>query len=227
MATNTTTDPYHLQKLPVEYWPIEKVKPYEKNTKVHSQQHIAKLKASIAADGLFDPLIVDMDGEIIAGHGRFTALVELGQKVVPVRHAAHLSKTQAAAARISHNKTASTDYDSGAMAEEMRMLMEADDVDIGVLGFDEHELEFLVEDLGEMNLNAISEDLDQDIDEQDAETKSKVAATDASDEKLVKAFGFNQVPIDTVKHIRRFMADIEAETGKTGVEAFVEWVSER
>lgn len=223
MNNTHTSDPYGLVKLPTEMWPIDRVKPYAKNTKVHSQAHVAKLKKSIAADGLFDAMIVDYDGVIIAGHGRFEALVGLGHTTVPVKHAAHLTKNQADAARIAHNKTASTEYDSGFMAEELQRLSEADDVDLGALGFEEHELDFLVEDLGDMNVDAISTDLDADIDRQDEETEQKVAATDASSERLVKALGFNAIPIAGVKAVRRFMAQIEADTGLTGADAFVEF----
>lgn len=159
--------------------------------------------------------------------GAFGALVGLGHVTVPVKHAAHLSKNQADAARIAHNKTASTDYDSGFMADELRRLSEADDVDLGALGFDDHELEFLVEDLGDMDVGAISTDLDADIDAQEAETEDKVRATDASEERIGKAFGFPAIPIAAVKDVRRFIADIEAETGKAGADAFVEWVRAR
>ena len=226
MAT-TNHAPYRLPTLPVEYWDIDKVKPYERNAKVHSQAHIDKLKASIAADGLFDPLIVDHDGEIIAGHGRFAALVALGQQKVPVRRAAHLSKTQAAAARISHNKTASTEYDSGMLAQEMQDLMDADDVDMEALGLDGRELEMLVEDLGDMNMEAISPELDQDFDDQERETAEKVAATDESEVRVTKAFGFGSIPIAAVKHVRKFVAEIEEETGMKGGEAFANWVTAR
>lgn len=226
MVTNTT-DPYDLVKLPTVLWDIDKVLPYAKNTKVHSKEHIKKLQASIQQDGLFDALIVDMDGVIIAGHGRFEALVGLGHTKVPVKHAAHLTKNQADAARIAHNKTASTEYDSGFMSEELLRLSQADDVDVTALGFDDHELDFLVEDLGDMNVDAISENLDKDIDEQEKETAEKVAATDASDEKIVKAFGFNAIPISAVKAVRRFMAEIEEETGMKGADAFVNWVETR
>lgn len=222
-----TNDPYGLVKLPTEMWGIDRVKPYPKNTKVHSPAHIKKLQASIRADGLFDAIIVDHDGVIIAGHGRFEALVGLGHTQVPVKYAAHLSKNQADAARIAHNKTASTEYDSGFMAEELRRLSTVDDVDISALGFDDRELDFLVEDLGDLNMEAISKDLDQDIDAQDAETEAKVEATDASTEKLGKAFGFTAIPIAAVKDVRRFMASVETETGKTGSDALVEWLSGR
>lgn len=223
MSNTHKNDPYNLIRLPLEMWEIDRVKPYERNNKIHTTQHIAKLKASIQADGLFDPIIVDFDGVIIAGHGRYAALVELGHKVVPVRYAAHLTKNQADAARIAHNKTSSNDYDSAALADEMRRLMDADDVDITVLGLDEHELDFLVEDLGDMNLSAISKNLDQDIDDQDEETKQKVSATDTSSEKLVKAMGFSVIPIASVRDVRKFIAEIEKKTGKSGADAFVEY----
>lgn len=227
MPTDTHTDPYNLVRLPTEMWGVDQIHTYDKNTKVHTRPHIKKLMSSIATDGLFDALIVDQDGVIIAGHGRFAALVELGHKFIPVKHAAHLSKNQADAARIAHNKTASTDYDSGLLAEEMKRLMLADDVDISVLGFDEAELNFMIDDLGVMNFDAISVNLDEDIDNQDAETGDKVRATDASDEKVVKALGFNAIPIADVKHVRRFIADIESQTGKVGAEAFAEFCRER
>lgn len=224
-----THDPYDLVNLPTELWEINKVKPYERNTKVHSKDHIRKLQASIKQDGLFDALIVDMDGVIIAGHGRFEALVGLGQTKVPVKHAAHLSKNQADAARIAHNKTASTDYDSGFMAEELRRLSEeAPEIDLEALGMDLKELEFLVEDdLGDMNMSAISTNLDEDIDDQEKETAEKVSATDASSEKIGKALGFGDIPISAVKAVRRFIAEIEEETGMKGSAAFVNWVEAR
>lgn len=221
------TDPYKLVDLPTEYWDIDKIIPYPKNTKVHAPDKQAKLKASIKADGLFEALILDKDGVIIAGHGRFKALVDLGQLKVPVKHAAHLSKNQADAARIAHNKTSSTDYESDFMAEELRRLADADDVDLHALGLDDHELDFLIEDLGEMNLDAISQALDDDVNQQDADTAEKVTATDASDERLAKVFGFNVIPIAAVKDVKRLIADMEAETGKTGHDAFVEWCRAR
>jgi hypothetical protein len=223
----SNTDPYKLVNLPTELWDIGDVKPYPKNTKVHPKEHIKRLKASIVEQGLFDPIIVDFEGVIIAGHGRWTALTELGQIKVPVRHAKHLTKDQADAARIAHNKTASTEYDSEFMAEEIRRLAESSEVDVQAIGLDENELDFLVDDLGDMNIDAISTDLDGDIDAQDQETAEKVKATDASSEKVAKILGFNSVPIAAVKHVRRFLADLEAETGLKGEEAFVEWVSSR
>lgn len=221
-----TTDPYDLVKLPTELWDIDKIKPYPKNTKVHSDLQIKKLQASIKADGLFDALIVDMDGYIIAGHGRFQALVGLGKTKVPVKYAAHLTKNQADAARIAHNALASTEYDSAFMSEELSRL-QAEDIDVHGLLLDDHAAQFVIDDLGDMNMDAISTDLNQDIDDQEKETAEKVSATDASDEKLAKAFGFGTIPIAAVKSVRAFVAEIEDETGLKGADAFVNWLNAR
>jgi hypothetical protein len=225
--TSNTHDPYNLADLKTEYWPIDKVFPYAKNTKVHSKAHIDKLKASIKADGLYDALIVDRQGVLIAGHGRFEAMKALKHLTVPVKWAKELTENQADAARISHNKTASTDYDSGFMAEELQRLSETGEIDLETLGFDDHELQFLVEDLGEMNVDGLSDDLDGDIDRQDAETEEKVTATDAGEESLSKILGFKSVPIASAKSVRRLIADLEEKTGLLGQQAFVKWCDSR
>lgn len=225
---NTSKDPYGLAKLPTELWDIDKIKPYARNTKVHSPAHINKLKKSIEADGLFDALIVDMDGEIIAGHGRFEALVSLGHTKVPVKHAAHLTKNQAAAARISHNKTASVEYDSGFLAEELAKLQGDPDIDMDGLGLEDQEFNMLVlGNIGEINDDAFSTDLALDIDNQEAETAEKVKQTDEGMESISKALGFSKISIADVKKLRAFIAEIEEETGMKGAEAFVNWLDAR
>jgi len=84
-----------------------------------------------------------------------------------------------------------------------------------------------IEDVGEPDLGAFADDLESDIDLQEQESKDKVEEIDASEEKIVKVLGFNSIPIAASKNVRRFMADIEAETGKEGAEAFVEWCNGR
>lgn len=219
-------DPYNLAELPIEQWNVSDLKPYERNTKVHDENHVIKLARSIKADGLYDAIIVDATGVIIAGHGRWAAVTKLGWAKVPVKVAKNLSKNQADAARIAHNKTSSTEYHSDYMAEELQRLAEADDVDVTVF-MDDHEIEMLIEDVGDMDMGALSTDLDADIDQQEQDSKDMVEQVDNSEEKIVKVLGFNSIPISASKEVRRFMADVEAETGKEGAEAFVEWCSGR
>jgi len=221
----TQTDPYNLSGISVEYWDADKIKVYERNTKVHPKSQIEALKKAIKEVGLLNPLVLDFDGVIIAGHGRYQALCELGQvRNIPVRVARSLSKAQADAARIADNKTASTEYDSSFMAEELARLAETGEVDLTALGLDDHELEFLSVDIGAPDLNAFSDDLDGDVDKQDAETADKVAAADRSERPISKVLGFTVIPIAHERAFRGFISKIEAETGKRGVEAWIEYI---
>jgi len=228
MADNTHThDPYGLQRLPVEMWTADRISPYAKNNKIHSRTDKDKTIASIREFGLINTLIVDVDGVLIAGHKRYACLLEMGHVEFPVRHAKHLTKNQADAARIADNKTQGTDYDSGFMAEEIARLSMVDDVDLGSLGLDDRELAFLTEDLGAMDLGGLAEDLDAELDAQDAETADKVAAVDTAMQPISKVFGFRGVPVAQVVLFKRFVAEVEGATGKKGAEAFTEWLNAR
>lgn len=227
MDTTYKLDPYGLQQLPVEMWTADKIHPYAKNNKVHSKEDIAQVKKSLEQFGLINTLVVDVDGVLIAGHKRFAALLEMGHVEFPVRHAKHLTKNQADAARIADNKTQGTEYDSGFLAEELARLSEADDVDLFALGLDDRELSFLTDDLSEMNVDGMAVDLDAEIDAQDQETADKVAAIDSAQTPLTKVFGFKTVPVSDIPKFSRFMAEIQDQTGKIGAAAFAEWLDAR
>ena len=68
------------QNLKIEYLETKELKRYERNVKIHTKKQIEKLKASIRSFGMVTPLIVDKENTIIAGHGRFQALEELGTR---------------------------------------------------------------------------------------------------------------------------------------------------
>ena len=57
----------------IEHWPLARLKPYERNPRLHSDDQVAKVAASIASYGWTVPLLVTEDGEVIAGHGRLLA----------------------------------------------------------------------------------------------------------------------------------------------------------
>jgi hypothetical protein len=220
-----THDPYGLQLLPTEMWTADRIHPYAKNNKIHSSADVEATIKSIREYGLFNPIIVDIDGIIIAGHKRFQCLLKMGHVEFPVKWAKHLSKNQADAARIADNKTQGTEYDSGFLAEELERLANADDVDLASLGLDDHELGFLTEDLGAMNMGGLAGDLDAEIDAQDAETAGKVAAVDDAMTPISKVFGFKAVPVRMEPLFKRFIAKIEDQTGKTGLDAFEGWLN--
>ena len=68
----------------VEQWPIEKLVPYAKNSRTHSDEQVAQIAASIKEWGFTSAILVDEDGAIIAGHGRVMAARKLGLASLPV-----------------------------------------------------------------------------------------------------------------------------------------------
>lgn len=127
-------------ELDVTLWPIENVKPYPKNPRVIPQSAIDKTAASIKQFKWRQPIVVDAEGVIIAGHTRRLAALQLGLKKVPVHVAKDMSEDEARAYRLADNRTADeTRWDMGALAEELKAL-DALDLDLKTLGFDPIEL---------------------------------------------------------------------------------------
>src|SRR3990172_9249254 len=90
----------------IELWPIDKLVPYERNARTHSDSQVAQIAASIAEFGFNSPILVDTNAGIIAGHGRLLAARKLGLTEVPVIILDHLSETQKRAYIIADNKLA-------------------------------------------------------------------------------------------------------------------------
>ena len=98
-----------MQKINVTYLPIEGIKPYDKNPRKNSKA-VEIVKKSINAFGFKNPIIIDKDNIIIAGHTRMQAAKELGYTEVPTINASELTPEQVNAFRIMDN--ASTEYAS-------------------------------------------------------------------------------------------------------------------
>lgn len=93
---------------------IQKLIPYAKNSRTHSDEQVSQIAASIKEFGWTNPILVDGDHGIIAGHGRLLAANRLGLTSVPVIELAHLTKTQKAALIIADNKLAlNSGWDTG------------------------------------------------------------------------------------------------------------------
>ena len=92
-------------KLKVEYIPIEDIKPYEKNAKIHTDEQIEQIKKSIEEFGMNDPIGIWRDNIIIEGHGRLMACKELGMTEVPVIRLDDLTDDQRKAYTLIHNQT--------------------------------------------------------------------------------------------------------------------------
>ena len=76
----------------IETWPIDRLRPYARNAKIHGTNQVAKIATSMAKFGWTVPCMVADDGELIAGHGRVLAAIMLGLKDVPVIRLSHLDE---------------------------------------------------------------------------------------------------------------------------------------
>src|SRR5262245_23119031 len=90
----------------IEMWPLSRLVPYDKNPRTHSEEQISQICSSIGQFGFTNPVIVDSDDGILAGHGRFKAALRLGLKEIPVVPLDHLTPEQRKAYIITDNKLA-------------------------------------------------------------------------------------------------------------------------
>src|SRR5689334_4474863 len=103
--------------LSIEQWPIEKVIPYARNARKIPQSAINKVAGSIQEFSWRQPIVVDSDGVIVAGHTRLLAAQKLGLKAVPVHVASDLSPTQIKAYRLVDNRVADeSSFDNALLA---------------------------------------------------------------------------------------------------------------
>lgn len=131
----------------IELWPVSKLVAYDKNPRTHSRAQVSQLAASIVEFGFINPILVDSDAGMIAGHGRLAAAKELGLTEVPVVVLDHLSAAQKRAYVIADNKLAElAGWDMSLLAGEMADLRDFD-FDLELTGFSDAELGDLLDDL--------------------------------------------------------------------------------
>ena len=119
---------------------IEKLVPYVNNARTHNAQQIMKLRSSLREFGFINPVIIDKEYNIIAGHGRVSAAKEEGIKEVPCVFVDYLTEAQKKAYILADNRMA---MDAGWDEELLKIELEAlqgEDFDLGLTGFDEKEL---------------------------------------------------------------------------------------
>jgi len=149
----------------IEIRDIDSIKPYEKNPRLNDQA-VDAVAASLEQFGFRQPIVVDADDVIVAGHTRWKAARKLGLTRVPVHVAKDLTPEQVRAYRIADNKTGElADWDLDILPIELSELKGVG-VDLRVLGFDDEELaKLLVGDLqqGLTDPDAIPEPPDEPI----------------------------------------------------------------
>src|SRR5690349_19288322 len=131
----------------IELWSVEKLVPFARNARTHSDEQVAQIAASIAAFGFNNPVLVDTNAGIIAGHGRFLAARKLGLDEIPVVVLDHLSETQKRAYILADNRIGeNAGWDEDVLAAELGELQAAD-WRLELLGFSEEELARLLAEM--------------------------------------------------------------------------------
>jgi DNA modification methylase len=134
----------------IELWPLERLKPYDRNARTHSAEQVAQIAASIVEFGFTNPILVDSHDGIIAGHGRLMAATELGLKTVPVVVLDHLSERQRKAYILADNQLAlNAGWDTDLLRAELQDLAEQE-FDLSLIGFSDEELADLLPDIEEL-----------------------------------------------------------------------------
>jgi DNA modification methylase len=124
----------------IQMWLIDKLIPWARNARTHSDAQIAQIAASIAEFGFNNPILVDTSAGIIAGHGRLLAARKLGLTEVPVIVLDHLSEAQKHAYVIADNKLAeNAGWDDDMLRTEIEALQD-ESFDVSLLGFEDVEL---------------------------------------------------------------------------------------
>ena len=138
-----------MDELQVEHRSLDRLIPYARNARTHSDEQVAQIAGSLAEFGFNNPCLVDEQGVLIAGHGRVLAARRLGLETVPVIVLAHLSETQKKAFRIADNKLAlNASWNDELLRLEIEELQVLD-FDLGLTGFGGEELETLLGATGE------------------------------------------------------------------------------
>ncbi len=135
-----------MNKLAMKELPVGSLKPYAGNARTHSPKQIAQIAASIKAFGFNNPVLIDKDGGIIAGHGRVEAAKKLGLATVPCVRLEHLSEAQKRAYILADNKLAEkAGWDPEILKIELQHLTSLDlDFDITITGFEMAEIDVLL-----------------------------------------------------------------------------------
>lgn len=123
------------ENIRVTYRKIRELKPYKKNAKKHPKEQVERIANSIKEFGFTQPVLVDKNDCVVAGHGRILGAKKAGLKQVPTICLDDLTEEQIKAYRLVDNKLNESDWDYALVGEEVQELLEQD-IDMSLFGFD-------------------------------------------------------------------------------------------
>ncbi len=145
----------------IEMWDVEKLRPYARNARTHSDEQISQIAASFLRFGMVNPLLVDTDAGLIAGHGRLEAAKLIGMKEVPVIVLDHLTEDQKRAYIIADNKLAeNAGWDKELLKIEMEYLIEHE-FNPAEIGFKQEEIDDILKKVEEELTDGFDDDEDE------------------------------------------------------------------
>ena len=149
-----------MKDLTVEYRTLAALKPRERNPRTHSRHQIRQIADSIKTFGFTNPILIDRDDVVIAGHGRVEAAKRLGIETIPTIRLESMTEAQKRAYVIADNKLAEkAGWDDELLALELKYISELDlTFDLTLTGFEVSEIDLLIE-----SLDATSRDEDDQI----------------------------------------------------------------
>lgn len=118
----------------IVYKSIKELKPYKKNAKKHPKEQIEQIANSIKEFGFTQPVLIDKNNCVVAGHGRILGAKKAGLKEVPTLCLNDLTEEQIKAYRLADNKLNESEWDAKLLDEEVSML--SDDIDMSLFGFE-------------------------------------------------------------------------------------------
>ena len=133
----------------IEMLPVDALRPRARNARTHSKKQVRQIAESIRTFGFTNPILIDAQHCILAGHGRIEAAKLLGMEKVPCVRLDHMTMEQKRAYVLADNKLAlNAGWDDEVLAEELRALLDIDiDFEVEVTGFSIREIDSLVEEL--------------------------------------------------------------------------------
>lgn len=144
MKNITIVEPERLESMA-----LADLRPHDRNPRTRSKKQVEQIAESIRRFGFTNPVLVDRDGQVIAGHGRIEAAKLLGTATVPVLRLEHMTEAEKRAYIIADNRLAElAGWDNDLLALELAAVAELDsDFDLAITGFDVAEIEALLNGL--------------------------------------------------------------------------------
>lgn len=152
-----------LKSFTVEYLAPTALIPYEKNSRKHTEMQLEKIVSSIKEFGFNNPVLIDDDNGVIAGHGRLEAAKRIGFDKVPCIRLSHLDDAKRRAYVIADNRLTEIGggWDEDLLREELQAIKDEGKIALNLTGFTEEYLNELLREANEAELKASGDDTER------------------------------------------------------------------